>query len=363
VVTYYVNFFLYKETEMSEKQRFVGLDIIRVLATLLVITTHSIAYLGVMGNDIHSPRWTVFLVIRFAALSCVPMFMLLTGYLNRKKQLSGTYFRGILPVAISYIVIAIISICCTNSSGYTTLSVQQSILSLFNFTAHGYAWYVEMYLGLYLLIPFLNKLFDALETARNRLILCVILCIMTNLPAAVESFRIDGVALDIVPEYWEAMYPISYYFIGAMINEYQPKIKKSISILLVGLAIIIPSGLCWLYSSAEEGYAWYMMNGFSCITTGAIAVAIFLVFYDVKLPKYIAVVFRELSVCSFEIYLFSYIVDLWLYSQNRYFMPAMVLTVFALSYALARVYRLAATPLYKYLKGHRVRVSDSKSRK
>jgi len=338
---------------MTQKQRSAGLDIIRTLAVLLVITTHAIAYLGPMDVGIHSLKWTVYLLIRFTALSCVPMFILLTGYLNRKKQLSRSYFLGILPVVISYLVIAVISVCYTNSTGQTDYSVWQSIHALFNFSAHGYAWYVEMYIGLFLLIPFLNKLFEALGTFRNRMLLCVILCLITNLPTAVESFRVGGVVLELIPDYWENMYPLSYYFIGAMIGEYQPKIKKRISVPLAGLAILIPSGLCWLYSSPEGGYAWYMMNGFACITTGAMAVTIFLVLYDWELPKPAAAVFREFSVCSFEMYLFSYIADQWLYPRTRYFMPAMVLTVFVLSYAMARLYRLAAAPLYNRLKGRR----------
>jgi len=334
------------------KKRAGGPDIIRVLATLLVMTTHSIAYLGPMNVDIHTPKWTAYLVVRFAALSCVPLFLLLTGYLNRKKKLEKGYFRGILPVVISYLIIAAFSVICTNIGGHTAFGIADSIRSVFDFTANGYAWYVEMYIGLYLLIPFLNILFEHLGTFRNRMLLCIILVCMTMLPAAVESFRVGGVALDIIPEYWEAVYPLGYYFIGAMIGEYQPKIKKRYSIPMALIAILIPSGLCWLYSSPEAGYAWYMMNGFSCITTGAMAVTIFLVLYDIEPPKPVAAVFRELSTCSFEMYLFSYPADLFLYSQTSYFMPFMVLTVFAMSYAAARVMRLVMVPLvYRRLKG------------
>jgi len=338
---------------MSTKQRSSGLDIIRTLAVLFVMTTHAIAYLGPMEVGVHSLKWTVYLFIRFTAISSVPLFILLTGYLNRKKQLTRGYFRGILPVIISYIVIAALSVLYTNHIGQTNSDLFWGIRSVFDFSAHGYAWYVEMYIGLFLLIPFLNILFQALGTFRKRMVLCIILCFMTNLPAAVESFRISGASLDIIPEYWEAMYPLSYYFIGSMIGEYQPKIKKAVSIPLAATAILIPVGLCWLYSSPEVGYAWYMMNGFSCITTGAMAATIFLVFYDVDLPKPLAFIFREFSVCSFEMYLFSYIADLWLYSRTRYFMPAMVLTVFALSYVMARILRLAVSPLYKLIKGDR----------
>jgi len=336
---------------MNTKQRYPGPDIIRVLATLLVMTTHSIAYLGPMNTGIHSLKWTAYVIIRFAALACVPLFMLLTGYLNRNKKLTGSYFKGILPVVISYIIISALSAIYANHSGHAVFDIPGGIRAVLDFSANGYAWYVEMYIGLFLLIPFLNILFDALGTFKNRMLLCVILCCMTTLPAAFESFRVGGIALDIIPEYWEAAYPLAYYFIGAMIAEYKPKLKKRVSIPLAVLAVLIPSGLCWIFSSPENGYAWYMMNGFSCITTGAMAVTMFLVFYDVTLPRPIAAVFGELSACSFEMYLFSYIADLFLYSKTRYFMPAMVLTVFALSYVMARLLRFAVVPLYNIIKG------------
>jgi len=277
---------------MTQKKRFVGLDVIRTLATLFVMTTHGFAYLGLMDAEIRSPQWTGYLLLRFAALSSVPLFLLLTGYLNRKKQLTGAYFRGLLPIVISYAVIAAASVCLTNWAGYTQLSLLQSIRAVLNFTAHDYGWYVEMYIGLYLLIPFLNLLFERLGSFRNRMILCGILCIMTNLPAALKGFWIGGMTLDILPDYWEAMYPLSYYYIGAMIGEYRPRLRKSVSVPLALLAVLIPSSLCWLFSSPETGYAWHIMNGFSCITTGAIAVAIFLILYDIELPGLPAILFR-----------------------------------------------------------------------
>ena len=338
---------------MINTQRSTGLDIVRTLAVLLVITTHSIAYLGPMDNNVLSFKWTIYLIIRFTALSCVPLFILLTGYLNRKKKLSAGYYLGILPVVISYVIISALGLIYSNIRGGSALTFSSAVRSILDFSANGYAWYVEMYIGLFLIIPFLNILFDALGSLRNRMMLCVVLCVITCLPQAVESFRVGGVSLDVIPEYWQDCYPITYYFIGAMIGEYQPKLKKRFSIPLALLLIAIPSGLCWLYSSPEEGYAWYMMNGFGCITTGGMAVGLFIALYDIQLPKVVDIVFREFSVCSFEMYLFSYIVDQLIYSGQRYLMPLMVLTVFALSYILARILRLIVVPLYRIIKQKR----------
>ena len=339
------------------KQRLNGPDIIRVLAILFVMATHSIAYLSPMGTAIHSLKWTVYVIIRFTALSCVPLFIMLTGYLNRKKTLTAAYFKGIIPVLISYAVISVFCILYAVYKGNTSYDISSAIRSILGFSANGYAWYVEMYIGLFLLIPFLNMLFDQLQTFRLRLLLCAILVFLTMLPTTLQSFRIDGTTLDMIPDYWESAYPIAYYYIGAMIAEYRPRMKKLYSVLLTALAIAVPSALCWFFSSVEGGYAWYMMNGFACITSGAVALTVFLLFYDVELPRPLGLVFREISVCTFEMYLFSDIVDRIIYKGPRYFMPAMVLTVFAVSYLCARILRLLLVPLYK-----RIKVSRQKKR-
>jgi len=335
------------------KQRLNGPDIIRVLAILFVMATHAIAYLTPMGTAIHSLKWTVYVVIRFTSLSCVPLFIMLTGYLNRKKTLTAAYFRGIIPVLISYAVISVFCILYAVYKGNTSYDVFSSIRSILSFSANGYAWYVEMYIGLFLLIPFLNLLFDRLQTFRARLLLCTILVLLTMLPTTLESFRVNGAALNILPDYWKSAYPITYYYIGAMIAEYRPRVKKIYAVLLTALAIAVPSALCWFFSSVENGYAWYMMNGFACITSGAVALTVFLLFYDVELPRPFGVVFREISVCTFEMYLLSDIIDRIVYKGQRYFMPAMVLTVFVLSYLCARVLRLLLVPLYKKIKSSR----------
>ena len=115
-------------------------------------------------------------------MSGVPLFIMLSGYLCCEKKLSRKYYIGILPVLLSYIFITVFTMLyksATNQQSYTALS---AIMGMLNFTAHDYAWYVEMYIGLFLLIPFLNLLFSALGTKRARLALVITLAFLTVLP-------------------------------------------------------------------------------------------------------------------------------------------------------------------------------------
>lgn len=331
---------------LLKKQRLFGPDIVRVIAVCLVLTTHSLAYIKPFTRNVLSFKWTVYIIMRFTALSCVPLFILLTGFFMNTKKLSKSYYRGIIRVLISYVVISVLSIAADILIGERSFTVLGAIMSIFNFTANGYAWYVEMYIGLFLLIPFLNLVFSALSRKQKH-ILILSLAFLSFLPPAVKSFTISEIKLDIVPDYWEIIYPIAYYYIGAYISEYRPKLKKIISFLLVLAAIILPCSLCWIYSAKDGGvYAWYMMNGFGCLTTALIAVTIFLFLYDVDIRfRPATLVITEISLCSFEIYLFSYIIDKIIYERINLTLPLMVIISLALSYICAKVLNLLLKPI------------------
>lgn len=333
-----------------DKVRSTGLDIVRTIAILLVFLTHSLTYTVNFEINIHTFEWIVCVFLHFISIACVPLFLLLSGYLCRNKKLSGKYFFGIIPVVLSYIIIAAASVLLTNYGGRTAHNFAFGVRAIFDFSAIDYAWYVEMYIGLFLLIPFLNIMYNGLDSRKNKLVAIAVLICMTGIIPLFESLRPDGVTLRIIPDYWKSIYPVTYYLIGAFISEYRPKINKPLMLLITCISVFVPFVPCVLTSSVQTGYAWYVCNGFECITTAAIAVCIFLLFYDVDLPKVPSLIFKEISVCSFEMYLWSYCTDLWLYSKFAYSMPLMILTVLGITYILARITRICIYPVSRLIK-------------
>ena len=342
------------------KERSTGLDLVRTLAILCVLVTHSIAYTGVMNTSPASPVFGVYLVMRFAAMAGVPLFLLLSGYLCCEKKFSRTYYGGVLSVVLSYGLIAAAAVVLASVSGAQNYTVWEGIRGVLNFTAHGYAWYVEMYLGLFLLIPFLNILFEGLQTARARRILIVSLALLTFLPPTLESFRVGGVALDVLPDYWRALYPLSYYFIGAYIRKHPPALSRLARLILAGIATALPCVLCYIFTVRDGSYAWYMMNGFASVTAALSGVVYFLLLYDIPVKgKLIRLILSEISVCSFEMYLFSYITDQGMVRVLDYLGVArpsvrlliLIVGSFVASYAASRILRMITVPAVRWVRG------------
>ncbi len=84
---------------------------------------------------------------------------------------------------------------------------------IFNFNTNGYSWYVNMYIGLYIIIPFLNIIIKEISENKNTFIFAVL--VLTCLTAIPYCF-----------DYWTIIYPINYYFIGTYIKSIVLKSKN-----------------------------------------------------------------------------------------------------------------------------------------
>ncbi len=340
-----------------EKKRFVGLDIVRVCAILFVILHHSVTHLGLMDGDIYSAGWTASLFLRELTYSCVPLFIILSGYLQKDKKLSFSYYRSIFPLYLSYAIISILTLAAVaiyDKSFY--VDPTDAVFRILNFTANDYAWYFEMFLGLFLLIPFLNILYNGIESRGGKLTLILSLAFLTLLPDTVVGFSpyYDNteatLALHIFPEFFESLYPVTYYFIGAFIADCKPRLNKYAKLPAVLVATLIPTVTVAGYSHARGAHAWYMMVGFQNICVCLTAIAVFLAFYDADAcPKPIAFVLRHISLCAFEMYLFSFIWDNFVYKVSAIPRPIMPLAVFALSFVSAFILRLVLSPVNRLI--------------
>lgn len=156
----------------------------------------------------------------------VPLFLMLTRYFNCKKEFSVQYYKNIKRILIPYVVISVITWAILSCSH----SLEELIFGTLGYTTIGYAWYVEMFIGLYLCIPFLNIVVEKVFTSENRRMiigLFVILIFMTSLPPLIDrgDYRF-------VPNYWQACFPVLLYFTGAYIRYFQPVIERKLLAIL-----------------------------------------------------------------------------------------------------------------------------------
>lgn len=330
-----------------KKQRIAALDLVRTAAILFVVILHSTTLSGVLSGEILSLKWSIGLYARHLAFCSVPLFIILSGYLQKGKKLSLSYYKGVVPLLISYTVISLLSLVVkTYYDKSLVLTPSYIIRSILDFTANDYAWYFEMYIGLFLLIPFLNLLYNACLSRRAKLTLIFTLGFLTLLPQTLMSFSpaygTGNVYLNILPEFFSGLYPLTYYFVGCYFAEYKPFRHNRLPKFIAALASpLIPTLLCTAFSNARGAYAWYMMNGFNTLTIALTAVCVFALLYDFEpKPKPVRACVKVISESTFEIYLISFIFDLIYYNSFTYPAPLKVVLVFVSSFASAFVLRL-----------------------
>lgn len=215
----------------------------------------------------------------------------------------------------SYIFISILCILVRNLYFHEGITAVKAVFMIFDFTADSYSWYVEMYIGLFLLTPFLNFMYQGAATAKGKAILILSLLAVTALPYFFYSFNSpDGNPLQFfLPKYWMAIYPVTYYFIGSFLREYQPKINKALLSVFIIVYILMLSAALFCFNYGKN-FSWRFLGEYGGLTTVILTTAFFLLFYDVDIKnRLLKGAVTQISLVSFDMYLLSRITDLLLY--------------------------------------------------
>ena len=321
------------------KNRNPGADIIRCLALFLVVSVHFFLNNGFYNEPTVGFKMFIMNVMRAFFIICVPLFMTLSGYLLRKKELTLGYYKRIVGIVITYLLAS--AACMLFSRFYLkeAMSLSDVFVKIIKFTGAPYAWYIGMYLGLFLMIPFLNILYKNVPTKNWKI------CLL-------GSF----IALAAIPAWWGKIYPITYYFIGCYISEYGIKIKKRFNIPLIAACTVIYGASTFL-QSYKGVFKWNALCDYNSILSICLTILVFTFFINLnyeKFPKKLSFVFGKLSGLCLGAYLVSYIFDSLFYpilirkvpvmTQRLWFFLIIVPLVYAaslaLSYVLSKIQKL-----------------------
>jgi len=290
-----------------QRQRSAGLDIVRCVAILFVIASHF--FLNTPAHDAVFAGPSMFIqgMGRTLFFTNVPLFLILTGYLNLNKTISRRYYKGMGAVLVSYAAISLVTIGVRSGLLGEHLSPIQWALKITDFSAISYAWYIEMWIGLFLLTPFLNILWHNVATRRHKHVLILTLYALCAFP---DMFNRYGVHL--VPGYWELIYPCAFYFIGAYIREYRPKVNRlKLVLFILGCCLINPVFNTLFIKNHSMIQIVGDGNG---IIGMPMAAALFLLLYDLNVgSRRLQGALASVSRRSLDMYLASYMFDIMAY--------------------------------------------------
>ena len=340
-------------------------DILRLVAAFFVTAVHFFLNNGFYYTPLVGTAMIAMTVLRSLFVVCVPLFLLLTGFLMKNKRLSAAYYKGIVHTLVIYVLSSVLC------GAYQVLfvggkTVWDLFLGIFAFTTAPYGWYVEMYIGLFLLIPFLNLIYGSLPTRRSRGGLILTLFLLSSLPALLNVYDFTSASwwtapytslqyTPVLPKFWVGLYPLLFYFLGAYLRDYPLRLRGWQSLSLC-VPVLAASSACNVWRSAPAVFQWGAWNDWASPFNVILAVLLFSAVMRLKtdnLPPKCKKALAAASRLTLGAYLLSFIFDhLYYYAlalkepavpdRLRYF-PLIVPAVFVSSMLLSGMTEL----LYK----------------
>lgn len=204
----------------KNRERNVNVDLVRIFALLMVVSVHVFLYAGLYETVIDSLILSIGVYVRQFCMCCVPLFLLLTGYLQGGKEIvfGKPYVKKLSKVLVPYAIVTILLYCYFLLQGEVEANLATMLLGFEN---NGYTWYIEMYIGLYLLIPFINAGYRQLASKSSKQSLALVLCLICFVPTVVNSFEM------LMMDYWFGLFPFAYYVLGMYLKEFPLNMKPA----------------------------------------------------------------------------------------------------------------------------------------
>lgn len=315
-----------------KKSRNVGLDITRIVAFISVPAIHFFLNSGYYNTPIIGTSMYIMTIMRTFFGICVPLFMLLTGYLMsakeikiEKREIRG-YISNLFKVLETYVIATVIILIFNQIYLKEIVGVKEGLLNILGYKQ--YSWYVNMYIGCYLLIPFLNILWRAIATKEGHKILVCIFFVLTVLPSIVNVFNFEvdkGINIinassynQLIPNWWGQLYPITYYYIGAYFRTHinLKKIKRLNIVLLLIFSTLL-FGLNNIIRSYANNFVWGVWCDWGSLQDTIETVLVFMLLnsFNYKENTCISKMIRYISSLTFGAYILSWISDKIVYAQ------------------------------------------------
>ena len=338
----------------KQGQRIIGLDIVRSCAIFFVIAGHFFSLnTQFVRTDYVGISMFIQSLFPYLFYTGVPLFLMLTGYLNSKKTVCKDYYKSCIRVLAAYLFFSILTLIFKTQYLGQDLSWREWIGQILRFNAIPYGWYIEMWIGLFLLTPFLNMLYKAIPTKRQKQILILTLYALTALP---DLFNRYGFHL--VPGFWAQCFPLTFFFIGTYINEYKPQFNKLRLIACILSVCLVNPVFNLIYEAISGPRPMIQIAGGPWGVFGTvIAVAFFLLVYQIDFSNTTARKnVTKISLLSLDMYLCCYIFDALAYpyfkehfwiDQSQFgpfffiIVPIVFVCSFATAWAKDIIFRLA----------------------
>ena len=286
--------------EVKKESKYIFIEIIRIIAAFLVIVNHTNS--DIFLNRGISITWFLSLGYFFVSKIAVPLFVIVSGYLMLVKI--DSYSKSMKRVVRMVIVLVLFSLpYYIDSVGITSFQLFDYLKSIVGNSVTTAFWYIYFYIGVLLMMPFLQRFFYALEKRDIHIFLAmsaVFSCIWPIFVHYVPSLNFFGsFQVPIFGTY------IALLFLGGYFRKYGvPEIKCVWYMIIFGGCLAF--NIIMTYFEYQKNSGWYLFfDNREYLPIVLQSACIFAIISRVKISGKMVSLVKVIGGCTFGIYLLS----------------------------------------------------------
>jgi len=266
------------------KSRLIGLDVLKILATIFIILHHVSKH----GHFYENTTGTVHVILQITNalfLPSVNIFVFISSYLIIKKGRSSfKHYLYLYAQIVFYSILAFIITCILK---YNTLSIRTIVYCCLPIT-YSFFWYCKEYLLFYMVSPLLLKIVKSLNRKEYTITILIIFGIL------LYSNIMDILILPLNSGFSFVWFIVLFVIAGYQFN-YGFKLRKFIFAIIFAFTSLLS-----IVIIKEKGLNVDYTNFITVIQT----ISLFNLLYDVKINnKVLTKMISYVSTCTFGIYL------------------------------------------------------------
>ena len=292
-------------TSITNKKRYDFIDILRVFACFFVIVTHTTGF--VFLEVPASSTWFAAITWFFISKWSVPVFVMISGYTMLDRQ--DSYKKSLQRIGRMVAALCVFSLGNYLFQWYIgdrpTIGILDFFLAVLDNPLSLAYWYLYMYIGLLIMMPFLQKFVSVLNKRDCEILILLSLGINGVWPI----FEHWNPALIASDEFNFALFDsyICMLLIGYYIKKYVVQSKKLLTASIVGfvLCIIFNVGMTYHEYLIKGGQDFLVYD--PCVYLPIIleAACVFYIATYISLKGRMAKIIKIISGCTFGIFLIS----------------------------------------------------------
>ena len=212
------------------QERNYGIDLLRIVATYMVVVLHVLGAGGIVHTvDSSSPIYIMAWLMEFLAYCAVNCYALISGYVGIHSKFR---FSSILLLWLQVASTTLAITCAFYFFGERDVTLQEIWDSCMPLKNQHY-WYFTAYVCLYFMTPFLNWFILSIEDRMAKRLVLTLMLLFCVIPTFFEA------DLFVIHGGYSALWLIILYIVGGLIKRYQSRITIKKRILLCGYLVAV----------------------------------------------------------------------------------------------------------------------------